>query len=557
MAYTIADLPNNGQTQFYHVQYDDTLSPARGKDLATKLMHHCDDDFALLRTWFSGRGLDTSPPINVSINQVAMDAAGNPSPPNQYIGGKWGGWGPVPLQVTINFGDLAMGEGTPIQLARYLLVAEVSEMFMRSFSFYTFGPWFRFGEGNKGESLSRFLSTQLLKRAYPGITALPTLRIATWNVSSSWLNTDRANWLEANDEDIDPSSPEIGCGTLFLFYLHDQLGHRIEDIINAGGGHLSNVYENLPPHDASTNAWPKFSQIIDDHYPRSATSDYEPPLDTMFPVSDLAFFTAPVETSWVRAASPPAVSVDVDHAALFPLTIDITSSDSSLIKPLTLTVAAGARTSLALLAVLPQTATFSPTSVTLTATYAGRSLSRDVMVVRPESTARPPLSIGIDRSADPCATPLVEGRTQTFLVSNLASVLNDPGGYSFSWSVSGATPGPTDSPELTIYQLPQAGTTVTVEVTVTNGEGLQAAGSFSFHTVPGRTTLKELDGELRCRLSRFRNGTLSIPPWVPIEQPALARERLAALEKEVSAAIEAAAQLKALVQTMQQATSPG
>jgi len=557
MAYTIAGLPNNGQTQFYHVQYDDTLSPARGKDLTTELMLHCDDDFALLRRWFSGRGLDTSPPINVSINQVAMDAAGNPSPPNQYIGGKWGGWGPVPLQVTINFGDLAMGEGTPIQLARYLLVAEVSEMFMRSFSFYTFGPWFRFGEGNKGESLSRFLSAQLLRSAYPGIMALPTLRVGSWNVSNTWLNSDRANWLEANDEDIDPASPKIGCGTLFLFYLSDQLGYGIEDIINAGGGHLSNVYENLPPHDSSANAWPKFSQIVDDHYPRTATSDYEPPLDTMFPVSDLAFFTAPVEASWVQAASPPAVSVDVDHAALFPLTIDITSSNSSLIKPLTLTVAAGARTSFASLTVLPQAATFTATSVTLTATYAGRSLSRDVMVVRPESTARPPLSIDIDRSADPCATPFVEGLTQTFLVSNLPSVLNDPGGYVFSWLVTGATHGPDNDRELTIDQLPPAGTAVTVEVTVTNSQGLKASGSFSFVTISGPTSLKELDNELRCRLSRFRNGTVSIPPWVPIEEPALARERLTALEKELSAAMETAAQVKALVQTMKQATSPG
>jgi hypothetical protein len=337
MAYTIAGLPNNGQTQLYHLQYDDTLSTARGKDLTTELMHHCDDDFAILTSWFSGRHLDTSPPINVSINQVATDAAGNPKP-DQYIGGKWGGWGPVPLQVTINFGDLPMGEGTPIQLARYLLVAEVSEMFMRSFALYTFGPWFRFGEGNKGESLSRFLSTQLLKGAYPGITALPTLQVGSWNVSNTWLNSDRTNWLEANDEDIDPASPKIGCGTLFLFYLHDQLGFRIEDIINAGGGHLSNVYENLT-HDSWTNAWPMFGGIVDAHYPRTETSDYEPPLDTMFPVSDLAFFTAPVEASWVPAASPPTVSIEVDHAALFPLAIDITSSDPSLMQPLTVTVA--------------------------------------------------------------------------------------------------------------------------------------------------------------------------------------------------------------------------
>ena len=51
--------------------------------------------------------------------------------------------------------------------------------------------------------------------------------------------------------------PVVGCGTLFLFYLHDQLGYRIEDIINAGGGHLSNVYQNLTG-DSAVNAFGEF-----------------------------------------------------------------------------------------------------------------------------------------------------------------------------------------------------------------------------------------------------------------------------------------------------------
>jgi hypothetical protein len=64
----------------------------------------------------------------------------------------------VPLQVTINIGKLPMGLGTATMLARYLLIMEVSEMYMRAFAPYTFAPWFRFGEGNKAEGLSRFLA---------------------------------------------------------------------------------------------------------------------------------------------------------------------------------------------------------------------------------------------------------------------------------------------------------------------------------------------------------------------------------------------------------------
>jgi hypothetical protein len=87
---------------------------------------------------------------------------------------------------------------------------------------------------------------QFLLRAYPGVSAIPWLMVpggaAVWNVTNLWLDSARDDWLEVNDEDIAPDKV-IGCGTQFLFYLYDQLGHRIEDIINAGGGHLSNVYE--------------------------------------------------------------------------------------------------------------------------------------------------------------------------------------------------------------------------------------------------------------------------------------------------------------------------
>jgi hypothetical protein len=74
MAQVITGLPNNGRTQFFNFQYDQALSTARGLDLATDLMNYCDDDMSTLAAWFSGRQLDMSPPINVSVNTVATDA---------------------------------------------------------------------------------------------------------------------------------------------------------------------------------------------------------------------------------------------------------------------------------------------------------------------------------------------------------------------------------------------------------------------------------------------------------------------------------------------------
>jgi hypothetical protein len=168
MGYVKTGLPNNGSTQFFNFQYDAGLTQARGLDLATDMMQHCDDDLALLASWFSGRQLDMSPPINVSVNTVATDAAGNPT---QFVGGHWEGFLLDPLQVTINIGELPMLLGTATMLARYLLVSEVSEMYMRAFNAHGPNPWFRFGEGNKGEALSRFLATQFLLQGFRALRA--------------------------------------------------------------------------------------------------------------------------------------------------------------------------------------------------------------------------------------------------------------------------------------------------------------------------------------------------------------------------------------------------
>jgi hypothetical protein len=173
MAYVTTGLPTNGRTQFFNFQYDAALSTARGLDLATDLMQHCDDHLALLASWFSGRHLDMSPPIHVSLNTVATDGAGNPT---QSPSGRWGrSGGPFPLQMTINIGELQMLRGTAPMLARYLLISEVSEMYMRAFTVHGPNPWFRSSEGNKGEGLSRFLAAKFLVQTFPGIAAIPAL----------------------------------------------------------------------------------------------------------------------------------------------------------------------------------------------------------------------------------------------------------------------------------------------------------------------------------------------------------------------------------------------
>lgn len=551
MPYVTTGLPNNGRTQFFNFQYDDALSAARGRDLAIDLMAHADADLAILASWFSGRQLDMSPPIHVSLNTVATDMSGNPT---QFVGGHWIGALVVPLQVTINIGDLPMGIGTPIMLARYLLIAEVSEMYMRAFAPYGSNPWFRFGEGNNGEGLSRFLATKFMLRAYPGLTALPTLAISGgfWNVSGLWLNTARTNFLEVNDEDINPD-PVTGCAALFLFYLHDQLGYSIEAIIDAGGGHLSNVYENLTG-DSWTNAWGNFSGLVNSHCPNTAVPGgfaptYSVPLDTVFPVSDLTLFGAPPQATWVPTASPSALTVSVDRPAVVPLTVTILSSHPLVIPTVTITIAASMTNAFMPLFVNLQPASFTSAVVTLTAAYANRVLTRTVTVVRPEAIPLPSLEIEAEKPADPCASAFVEGTAQTFVITNL-NIFPNLTGLTFAWSVAGAAAASSSARDLTIASLPPAGTPVTVHVTVTSPGGLKSTGSFSFTTVSAQKTFRDVERELRCRLNRFRNGSLSIPPWTPVEHAGALKERLAALDKQMHAVTAAVTQINALLRQM-------
>ncbi|SDF63289.1 hypothetical protein [Terriglobus roseus] len=552
MPYTTAGLPNSGQTQYFIFEYDDSLSSARGVDLATEMMKTSDADLSLLAAWFSGRQLDMSPPIHVSINAVALDAMGNPI---GDIGSDWMGGFLVPLQLTITFGELAMMSGTPIMFARYLLISSVSEMYMRAFGTYgSTTPWFALtNAGNKGDALSRFLGEQFMLREYPGISALPSLTMGVLTCTNFWLNSARNNFLEENDEDVNPMHPGVAGATLFLMYLHDQLGYSIEDIVNAGAGHLSNVYENLS-HDSWTNAWPKFSALVNGHYPTTPgtsgdSSPYFPPLDTVFPVPDLAFFSAPSVATWL-ATSPVPVVIAVDHPAIFPLPLVITSSDATIIPGFVLTIGTGMTSGSAPLVVLPQAANFMTKKVTLTVSYAGRTLTRDVTVLELGATTFGPLDIEVDPSGSLCSPMLIANTGQTFVITNL-NVFPDQRGLKFAWSVTGATPAATNTETLTIAALPPVGTSVTIKVTVTNPQGLSAAGTYKFQTVSQPTGIKAIENELRCRLSNFRNGNLSIPPWIPIERGGEIQERLEGLERQVQAASKSIVVISRLIKQMQ------
>jgi hypothetical protein len=531
MSYVTTGLPNGGSTEYFVFQYDDTLTTARGRDLARDLMRYVDDDFRLMMGWFSGRGLDMSPPIHVSLDTVAVDAKGVPT---GSVGAEWQGLLFVPLHVEIYMGDLPMAIGTPTMLARSLLVAEVTEMFMRNFSLPHNNPWFTpTNEGNKGEGLSRFLSAKFVRDVYPDAVALPTVRFSSFNTSNLWLNSARDNFLEVDDGDIDPNE-KIGCATLFLFWLHDQLGFSVQQIINAGAGKLSSVYANLTG-DSWVNAWPTFSGLVDSHYPHSPkktffTPMYDPPFDSVYPVAELKYLDAPAVLSWAVNARENAARVFLTRSLPVDVDVMLSSDDPAVTVPEKVSTTYSAKVPLTVKA---QPAGSTPKDVTLTASYAGQDVSTTIKVVRPADLPVPPLVIvPVDPDDDPCAQHFLEGTAQEFVVTN-AGVITDHKGLVYAWTVSGANPQSTSASTLKIPSLPAAGTHVSVHLTLRNGAGVQAEGSYSFTTAAKRTGLKEELRRFNCRLGQLKDINLQIPPNVPVEELAIPPEQLTVIQLQV------------------------
>jgi hypothetical protein len=249
-----------GVTPHYKITYDDSLSQADGQDRANALMAACEEDYSQMSNWFGGISLPFSLPVAVQMV------------PGAYAGA---GWGP-PITLT-------PGDGSAIDLVRYLLVSEVVEMFMKS---KNNGWGFGFGdtnEGSRGEALSRFLGFQFM--ASNGLSTSVLYRDSNNNffVSNRWLSTSRDDFVNHNPDDIDPDAT-TGCTTLFVYYLFSQLTFNISSIINAGASPLAGVYKNLTGDPG--DPFPSFKKLLDDGFPGQGTISTGPNLDNPFPLPE-------------------------------------------------------------------------------------------------------------------------------------------------------------------------------------------------------------------------------------------------------------------------------
>ncbi|MGA8726000.1 MAG: hypothetical protein WB565_13255 [Acidimicrobiales bacterium] len=264
MAQTSAGLTNGGVTTHYAFTYDDSLGGAGGVEPArtNAVIASCEADYAVLSGWFGG---------NIDVTGMTVQVT------TQSGGAGWGG-SATASTVTLKAQGFAYSNNPAF--LRYLLIAEVSEIFMMAQNI----GWFQNGnEGSKGEGLSRFLSGQfLVQNGFLG------LGIDTdFSVADLWLNSSRQDFVN-NDPDDNGYDATNGCTTLFIYYLFHQLGFTIDEIVAAGSSTLSGVYQNLTG-DAS-DPFPLFSLLLGAAFPSTTASAVPGPnFDDPWPIGILSF----------------------------------------------------------------------------------------------------------------------------------------------------------------------------------------------------------------------------------------------------------------------------
>lgn len=231
-----------GSTQNFVVSYEEGLG-ANGQTFADAVLAVCERDYAQLQSIFGNISIDALPfQIYLRLGDSSHGGAYHYS-----------------CLATELYCFITPGEGS--ELANMLVVAEEDEVFMGNQNV----GW-NCGYSN-GEGLSRILSTELHPSALNGFAS-----------AASWLDSDRPDWVD-NTEQTDTDYVSIGCATLFLNYLHYQLGKSWSDIVQAGGSTLAETYSKLT---GASDAFSSFSTLLQSRFPQGTPSGLQN--DNPFPI---------------------------------------------------------------------------------------------------------------------------------------------------------------------------------------------------------------------------------------------------------------------------------
>lgn len=193
-----------------------TDNSSNGNAAANAVLKTAEADFQAVRQWFGGIALpagqpgdDQNTPRTATPIQVLIDS---------QAGGAY--------HFGCNATDLYI-EPAP-ELANGFMVAELVEVFEPAIN----NGW-QCGKTN-GEALSRVLATE----RNAGLAQLQVQTGQAW-----WANGhhDYVTTNSATDQDENSN----GCGPLFLYYLHNQLGYDWTRITTTGGATLGETYQRL------------------------------------------------------------------------------------------------------------------------------------------------------------------------------------------------------------------------------------------------------------------------------------------------------------------------
>jgi len=279
-----------GRTEHVIVYTDGT---PQGDATAQAVLQTVEADYSATQDWFGGltlpagqEGDDQTTPRTAMPVQVLMDA---------QAGGAY------------HFGCNATNlylEPTP-ELASGFFVAELVEVFEAAIN----NGW-DCGFTN-GEGLSRALAGE-----------------RNANLGSLFVQTEQAWWADGHADFVSDNSADDrnadanGCATLFLYYLHTQLGYDWRAIVTTGGASLAQTYQRVTGQDPAAG----FSDFL----ARLATLDAGgvltvPESGNPFPISATAPIPAPPIPAPPSTAQPSSTQPTSTPAAPVPATLERTA----------------------------------------------------------------------------------------------------------------------------------------------------------------------------------------------------------------------------------------
>ena len=346
------------QTTNFIYTYDDTLSTADQTAAiarANALAASCETDLTTLQGWFSvSGGLGSSNQITVIITK-------------SIAGLGWNGGYQTSGKTQIKILPFT-GATSADAAARAVFVAEMSEVLMSYRNQQTGNPtWIE--NNSMGEALSTVSEALLHPEGYYTAT-VGSPRI------TSWLNSNpRPNWIDKN-ESTDKDFVSFGCGIVFIYYLRDQLGYSIGDIITKAGTTLEATYKNLT---GNTGGFTALTDFLDLYLPEG--TPYGPVSDDLFPLPVLTSLT--FSATSVVCGNTSIATIALDHAyAAGPLTVSLLCADIGFASvPQTVTIPTGAASANFIVTTPSIGIPFQPAQVQVLATLGGSSVGATLMVL--------------------------------------------------------------------------------------------------------------------------------------------------------------------------------